>query len=278
MSEHFRAFSFVDRLLSDEVGRHVRGVYHVPAHLEAFPTTLVTEAIGQLAAWSAMAATGFEVRPVAGIAGRVEFSGGVRPGDCLVLEAHLGKADREAVSYDGFARVGETTVVRLLDTLGPMVPMADFDDPAAVRARYERLCGEGAELHVFDGVPEMAVVPGEGVPGEWAEGQFQVPESAPFFGDHFPRRPVFPGTLLMQQKLAFARRLVNGGSDEAGWEIATASDVKLRSFMPPGECLEVKAEVESRDEALVRAIVTTRKGKRLNSSARFEFVRTASLP
>jgi hypothetical protein len=44
--------------------------------------------------------------------------------------------------------------------------------------------------------------------------------------------------------------------------------------MPPGEILDLKAEVESRDEALLRVIVTTRKGKRLNSSAKFELVRS----
>ena len=275
MSEHFRAFSFVDRIVSDESGQRICGRYHIPAGIAAFPLSLVSEAIGQLAAWSSMAATGFEVRPVAGIAGRVEFLGAVQPGDVLELEATLVKADLEAVGYDGIAKVNGETVVRLLDTLGPMVPMADFDDPEAVRARYGQLTTTGAEPFAFGGVPEMAVERTGGTPGETAEGLLRVPESAPFFGDHFPRQPVFPGTLLMNLKLAFASALVDGLDGEARWQPSAACDVKLRSFMPPGEELEVKAEVESRDDALVRAIVTTRKGKRLNSSARFEFVRTA---
>lgn len=275
MSDHFRAFSFVDRILADDAGKRISGRYRIPADLADFPPSLVSEAIGQLAAWSAMAATGFEVRPVAGIAGRVEFPGRARPGDVLELEATLVKADLEAVGYDGLAAVGGETVVRLVDTLGPMVPMADFDDPGAVRARYERLRAAGAEPCAFGGVPEMAVERTGGTPGETAEGLLRVPAAAAFFGDHFPRRPVFPGTLLMNLKLAFASVLVDGPDAPGLWRPSAACDVKLRSFMPPGEVLDVKAEVESRDEALVRAIVTTRKGKRLNSSARFEFVCTA---
>ncbi|HRQ87965.1 MAG TPA: hypothetical protein PLA50_04160 [Bacteroidia bacterium] len=273
MSEHFRAFSFVDRIVSDESGQRICGRYHIPAGIAEFPLSLVSEAIGQLAAWSSMAATGFEVRPVAGIAGRVEFLGPVQPGDVLELEAALVKADLEAVGYDGLAKVNGEPVVRLLDTLGPMVPMADFDDPEAVRARYGRLTTTGAEPFAFGGVPEMAAERTGGVPGETAEGILRVPEGAPFFGDHFPRRPVFPGTLLMNLKLGFALGLAAETGDGSVWTAAAACDVKLRSFMPPGDVLDLKAAVESRDAGSLRVIVETRKGKRLNSSARFELVR-----
>jgi 3-hydroxyacyl-[acyl-carrier-protein] dehydratase len=112
-----------------------------------------------------------------------------------------------------------------------------------------------------------------GTPGESAEGVLRVPESAAFFGDHFPRNPVFPGTLLMNLKLGFALDFAKEVEPGATWKPAAACDVKLRSFMPPGEVLDLKAEVESRDESLLRVIVTTRKGKRLNSSAKFELVR-----
>ena len=274
MSEHFRAFSFVDRILADDTGKSISGRYAIPAGIADFPLSLVSEAIGQLAAWSSMAATGFEVRPVAGIAGRVEFPDTVKPGDVLELEATLVKADLEAVGYDGLAKVNGKTVVRLLDTLGPMVPMVDFDDPGAMRARYDLLTTTGAEPFAFGGVPAMGAGKTGGTPGESAEGVLRVPEHAAFFGDHFPRKPVFPGTLLMDLKLGFALGFAKEVDSDASWKASAACDVKLRSFMPPGEVLDLKAEVESRDEDLLRVIVTTRKGKRLNSSAKFELVRS----
>lgn len=274
MSEHFRAFSFVDRILSDDIGKSVTGSYTIPSGVADFPLSLVAEAIGQLAAWSSMAATGFEVRPVAGIAGRVEFPGMVKPGDVLELEATLVKADLEAVGYDGLAKVNGETVVRLLDTLGPMVPMVDFDDPAAMLARYQLLTTIGAEPFAFGGVPAMGTERTGGTPGESAEGILRVPENVAFFGDHFPRNPVFPGTLLMNLKLGFALDFAKEVESGPDWKASAACDVKLRSFMPPGEILDLKAELESRDEGLLRVIVTTRKGKRLNSSAKFELVRS----
>lgn len=274
MSDHFRAFSFVDRIHGETPGKQITGSYSIPSTVEAFPLSLVAESIGQLAAWSAMAVMDFSVRPVAGIAGRVEFPGTVGPGDTLELEATLAKADGEAVAYDGVARVNGAVVVRLHDCLGPMVPLVDFDDPGALRDRYELLSTTGATPDVFGGVPPLAAEKTGGTPGETAEGRFAIPESAPFFGDHFPRRPVFPGTLLMNANLGFALALAaerTGG--DTGWTPREMRDVKIRSFMAPGETLDLKATVEEGDADSVRVLVETRRGKRLTSSARILLTR-----
>jgi len=269
MTDHFRAFSFVDRIHRDETGKHITGSYHIPAGVESFPLSLVAESIGQLAAWSSMAVVDFTVRPVAGIAGRVEFPGTVAPGDTLELEATLVKADDEAVGYDGVARVNGKEVVRLHDCLGPMVPLVDFDDPEALRERYRLLTTSGASPDAFGGVPRFVPEKSGGSPGETSEGSFSIPEAAPFFGDHFPRRPVFPGTLLMNLNLGFAIDLaVERVGEGTRWAPQEMRDVKIRSFMAPGEVLDLKATIEEDDGDLVRVIVETRKGKRLTSSAR----------
>ena len=95
MDESFRAFSFVDRILSCEAGVRIRGRYGIPAGIESFPTSLVAEAVGQLAAWSAMATVDFQRRPVAGIAGGIELLGDVRPGQTLELAADLESDDKD---------------------------------------------------------------------------------------------------------------------------------------------------------------------------------------
>ncbi|MDF1825423.1 MAG: hypothetical protein P1U68_12325 [Verrucomicrobiales bacterium] len=268
MSEHFRAFSFVDRIHSDEVGQRIAASYHIPEGIDSFPLSLVGEAIGQCAAMSSMKAVDFRYRPVAGIAGAVEFCGGVKPGDTLELEATLVKADEEAVGYDGLATVNGEPVVRLRDCLGPMVPMDDFDDPEAVKARYDLLSGEGAEVDVFPGVPDFPYEAGEIVAGESASGSFQIPESAPFFGDHFPRKPVFPGTLLMNLNLQFVLALAGTLEGAGTWTPTGMRSMKLRAFMPPGESLSLSAEVEEIEGDKATILVQSRRGKRLNSSAR----------
>ena len=81
MADHFAAFSFVDRITEYEPGRRARGRYAVPADIAAFPSCLVAEAVGQLAAWVAMAHIGFRGRPVAALANETRFRADVAPGE-----------------------------------------------------------------------------------------------------------------------------------------------------------------------------------------------------
>lgn len=209
MNESFRAFSFVDRIHSCEAGVRIRGCYGIPAGIEAFPASLVAEAVGQLAALSAMAAVDFQRRPVAGIAGGIELLGEVRPGQTLELAADLESADLEAVAYGGSASVDGVPVLRLTHCVGPMVPMEEFDNPAAVRLRFGVLRGEGARPGGFAGLPPLIVERTGGEAGRIARATLCVPASARIFTDHFPRRPVFPGSLLMHANLELAAHLVN---------------------------------------------------------------------
>src|SRR5215467_13065429 len=122
MDGHFCAFSFVDRITSLERGSSIHGNYTIPPKVDAFPVSLVAEAVGQLAAWAAMTAVDFSHRPVAGIAGRIELLSIVRPGQVLELGAELESADTDTVGYCGTASVEGSPVLRLFDCVGPMVP------------------------------------------------------------------------------------------------------------------------------------------------------------
>ena len=55
MGGRFGAFSFVDRITEVVPGMRARGSYQVPKGLDAFPSALAAEAVGQLAAWASMA-------------------------------------------------------------------------------------------------------------------------------------------------------------------------------------------------------------------------------
>src|SRR5262245_32305929 len=111
MSQPLRAFTFVDRITELQPGRKVRGRYAIRPGVEQFPSALVGEAVGQLAAWAAMAATQFECRPVAGVAGTIELLSPVRPGQELELAAELESVDTEAVAYGGTASINGTPVL-----------------------------------------------------------------------------------------------------------------------------------------------------------------------
>src|SRR6478736_6528719 len=136
---HFAAFSFVDRIVEFVPGKSARGTFHVPAALAVFPSCLVAEAVGQLAAWVSMEHIDYRGRPVAALATETRFESDAHPGATLELSVVIDQCDDEAVAYGGEARCNGKRVVELVDCLGPMLPVADFDDPAALRARFAQL-------------------------------------------------------------------------------------------------------------------------------------------
>jgi len=215
----------------------------VPEWLDDFPACLVAEAVGQLAAWAAMAALSFQRRPVAGLAGRVEFSGPVRPGQTLDLAAELESCDPDAVAYRGWAVVGGSPVLGLSQCVGPMLPMEEFDDPRAVQDHFGLLCGAGAAGGRFPGLamPELLFAHGSSPGGLRAA--LQVPASAAYFADHFPRRPVFPGSLLLDAQMRLALKVAAPllAAVQGTPLRSRVSDAKLRAFLLPGQTVELEA-------------------------------------
>lgn len=252
MADHFAAFSFVDRITELVPGVRARAVFSIPPDVGAFPACLVAEAVGQLAAWVAMAQIDFRGRPVAALAMETIFHRDVAPGDRLQLAVEIEACDDDAVAYGGAAEVEGERVIELRHCLGPMLPVADFDAPESLRERFRLLCGEGAPAGRFHGVAAPPLDALETDPGRSARATLRVPQSAPFFADHFPRRPVFPATLLLDSQIRLAM-------DLARTAIAVPADtrllpqrmtnVKMRSFIEPGQTVQLAAELKATDGA-----------------------------
>jgi 3-hydroxymyristoyl/3-hydroxydecanoyl-(acyl carrier protein) dehydratase len=243
MTEHFAAFSFVDRITSFEPGVAARGSFAVPANLEAFPACLVAEAVGQLAAWTAMDAIDFRGRPVAALATETIFHRDVLPGSRLDLAVEVESCDDESVAYGGRAEVDGVPVIELRHCLGPMLPVSDFDAPEMLRERLRLLRGEGAAPGRFRGVALPALASLEGEPGRSARALLQVPAAAPFFADHFPRRPVFPATLLLDSQIRLALDLARAAVGATALIPRRMTHVKMRSFIAPGSAVTLGAEL-----------------------------------
>jgi len=236
MAERFSAFSFVDRITELEPGRRATGRFTVPAALPDFPSCLVAEAVGQLAAWAAMAYVEFRRLPVAGLAGKTAFFGTVKPGQRLDLEVEIESCDDEAVAYGGCARIDAVKVLEIAHCVGPMLPLEQFDAAEVLRARLRLLCDAGAPEGRFSGVARPQLTAIERGVGE-LHATLQVPPAAPFFADHFPRRPVFPGTLLLDSQIRLAQELATPLVPRE------LNDVKIRSFVAPGQLLQLHARM-----------------------------------
>ncbi|MFO1312699.1 MAG: hypothetical protein U1F41_11625 [Burkholderiales bacterium] len=236
--DHFAAFSFVDRITDLVPGRRARGTFAIPPDVEDFPACLVAEAVGQLAAWVAMSHIGFRGRPVAALASETRFLHDVRPGDVLDLEVDIHDVDDDAVAYRGGASVRGQRVIELVDCLGPMLPLAEFDDPRAMAERFALLVDGGAPPGRFRGVRRPPIV------REGSTASLDVPARAPFFNDHFPRRHVFPATLMLDAQIELA--LAVARDTWASAAPVRMTNVKVRSFTAPGTRLTLGAEVRER--------------------------------
>jgi 3-hydroxymyristoyl/3-hydroxydecanoyl-(acyl carrier protein) dehydratase len=276
MSPHFAAYSFVDRITDFVPAKRARGQFAVPAHLDSFSSCLVAEAVGQLAAWVSMAHIDFRGRPVAALATETRFYGDAVPGRTLDLAVEIDHCDDEAVAYGGRADVGGQQVSELIDCLGPMLPVADFDSPEALRQRFELLCGGGAPPGRFEGVDLPEVVPVERVPGRTLKATLRVPTSAPFFGDHFPRRAVFPATLLLDTQIRLALDLAREGASLGGAppHPLRVTNVKMRSFILPGQNVDLAIDLAPPVDSVAKAALGARIDGRVVATARLELTTT----
>lgn len=245
-------FSFVDRLSAVDSDR-AQGELRCANGAAPPPAWLVIEAVGQLAAWIAMARTDFSRRPVAALAGEICLSGAAARGS-IDLEARIERFDSRAILYAGTARCAGTELASLTRCVGPLMPMDLFDDPKAVRARFAALRSGAAQesgLEICASVhPELAPIELEEAS---AVSQFDVPDAAPFFAEHFPRRPVYPASLLAealsQVGAPVAQRALGGATASA--RLVRVSDYKVRAFSPPGQRLQLTAELRGAREGAV---------------------------
>jgi 3-hydroxymyristoyl/3-hydroxydecanoyl-(acyl carrier protein) dehydratase len=240
-SGRFAAFSFVDRITLIEGTTRVCGLYTIPTDVSRFPVSLVAEAIGQLAAWVAMSVVDFSHRPVAALAGDTRMHLLPRAGDTLELIVDIESCDAESIQYRGRALVAGQLVLELSDTLGSMLDIDEFDAPEALRADFSLLTTTGRVPGAFKGVPPPELEDIAGEDQQRLEARLHVPAHADFFLDHFPLRPVFPATLMLDAQLQLAQRLAeiqSGGPVR----VQRITNVKVRAFTAPGARLVLFAE------------------------------------
>ena len=103
----------------------------------------------------------------------------------------------------------------------------------------------------------------------------QIPASAPFFADHFPRRPVFPATLLLNAQIALATRIAreaNAARHAIDPAPVRMTHVKMRAFIMPGQQVDVRAEFAGVQDATTRISLSAHDGDgKTIATARVEF-------
>ncbi|MDX2170436.1 MAG: hypothetical protein SF182_25415 [Deltaproteobacteria bacterium] len=263
------SFLFVDRIDALDADT-ARGQFDLRQSDDPLPAWLVIEAIGQLAGWIAMRRTDFRSRPVAALVADLWIgdNGACARGGLLTLEARIERLDSRAILYSGRAHCGETMVAELHRSVGPLLPLELFDDPEVMRQRCAALCAGGAPRRERGRLPRGVLGAVEPLQDGVRRAALSVPTDAPFFADHFPRRAVYPATLLAdaQGQLAAGVAAQMLGVDATAVAIAGLRDFKVRAFSEPGQHLWLEAAPEACDDAIARVRVRAEaEGKRVAS-------------
>jgi 3-hydroxymyristoyl/3-hydroxydecanoyl-(acyl carrier protein) dehydratase len=267
-------FLFVDRILELEPGKRTLGVTRVtperavsrrggPSEL---PSCLVGEALGQLCAWNAMHSLDFALRPVAGLVGGATILGSAREGDTVLLESVIDSLSEEAVSYHAVATVGGREILRLENTVGPMLPMEEFIEAGQVRDQFRSIHRPGRLEEVLaEPSPQDREAPAtaedlrfdrvlsrEG--GREIVAEKTVSPSSAFLRDHFPRKPVFPLSLLLECLLDLGSDLLGDSAAGRGGALRPVRlrNVKMSQFVPPGETISARLQAKDLSESGAR--------------------------
>jgi 3-hydroxyacyl-[acyl-carrier-protein] dehydratase len=113
--------------------------------------------------------------------------------------------------------------------------------------------------------------------GVAAEATKNVALSEDFFDDHFPRRPVMPGVLMLEGMAQLSGLLLEASLQEKHAKSAKAvltvlEKTKFRAMVRPGDVLRYRAEVMSVNEAGGKVRATARRGDTLVTATEMVFV------
>ena len=252
------SFQLVDRITSFRPGAGAIGQFEPPPMEGALPLGLLVEAIGQLAGWVAMQKSSFALRPVAAAAGLVTVHALSEAGGPVDLEVETTGFRHGAVSYQGLATVGGEPVLNLERAVGPLLPMEEFDDAARMQELFRQVRGDGLPARPLvspdDYRPTIAL--SEHL-DDRIRASLHLPEASAIYADHFPRRPLYPATLMLGAQIdeTVARFTRDDGTPR---QVREVRGVKVRAFSGPGEKLRLEVDRESeKDDGLAWFRATT---------------------
>lgn len=112
--------------------------------------------------------------------------------------------------------------------------------------------------------------------GSHAEGVKNVALSEDFFDDHFPRRPVMPGVLILEGMAQLGGLLLEASLDQRYGKCAKAvltvlERTKFRAMIKPGDSLLYRTEVLALNEVGGKIKATARRDDRLVTATEMVF-------
>ncbi len=278
-------FLFVDRITELVPAKVIRGLKHVTVEDSflcqseegklCFIPSLIGETLGQLAAWNVMVLNDFKLRPVAGVVAKACLYRPAYIGETLLLESTIEQVDETAVQYNSIAHINGEKVFTIEGALGPMLPMNEFISVEEVRQQFAEIYRPGIWLEAQQGIalnekypPSLPLMNFDRIldcePNKSLKAEKMITRAAPYFPDHFPKKPVLPLTVLLECKLNLAKEFVKRSQYKMRYQISEIRKIKMSGFVYPGDKLVCDVNVKSQDtEQLVLSFRSEVEAKRV---------------
>lgn len=264
-------FLFVDRILAMDPGKQAVALKHVAAsdaylfknhqNQTALYSCIIGEAIGQLCSWNVIQGTNYDLRLIGGVVGEVILHNDPLLGETVILENTIEVLDTEnkVCHFHGTARVGDKLILELKDGLGPIMSVAEFGSVDNVKKEYQHLYRPGVVPIIPEG---QAITKNIAINTtfleydriiEWRKGEAVVAQknislTAPYFHDHFPRRPILPVTLMIQSNLLLGHEFLSELIEpNQRLQPVAVRRVKMNDFVPPGTIIMTTVQLKKRE-------------------------------
>lgn len=246
------SFLFVDHILDLVPGKKTVGLKHVTlndtylTHFEnklALRTCIIGEALGQLCSWNVLKTSDYKFRPVGGVIQEIQMHATASVGDTILLESEIETLDDDMVSFSGRASVNDKTLLVVKNSLAPLMPLEEYNHRIKVQNDFEILYQPSAKI-VYPKEKNNVPAPYYQIAydkilsqenGKELTAQKKIASDASYFQDHFPKKPVFPLSLLMEYNLALAHTFVADTTGNKLWRPTLLKKVKIGNFVLPGD-------------------------------------------
>ncbi|MEM1243189.1 MAG: hypothetical protein AAGG80_00025 [Pseudomonadota bacterium] len=263
-------FLFVDRIFDLKPTISTLGIKHItpsddylvhkPGQKPSILSCILGEAIGQLCSWNIIKASDFKLRLVGGIVKEVNIYADAYLGESVILENKIDVLDlqNQVTHFSGIARVGDKKILEVKDGLGPLLPVAEFGDSENVKQQLKVLWRPGelptpCEFQLTEETfsPKLNPYVNYDRIIHWENNVSVVAEklisqSAPYFADHFPGRPVLPLSFLLECTLQLGYRFIAASDkliDINQWQVKQVQRIKMMEFVEPGDIVRTTIKV-----------------------------------
>lgn len=274
-------FFMIDRICELEDGIRARGIKNIcwddlflrepfPG-LPGFSPLIACESVAQLVSWVIVSARDFTVKPVITAADSYRCCGHISPGDQLEVIGEIESFSIESALAHGRILCRGRTVIEIEHAVCYLYPLPELDPPEDVRRQFGTLYTPGYPLpegnpaprehreHIALSVPPLVdrVLQSDDADRLCGIKNFTATEE--YFRDHFPRKPIVPGVVMLESMIDLGAQLIQGRlPDGVRPVLQGCRKIKFRSFVQPGDQLLIEAAVVSCDSAGSTVTLTAR--------------------